>query len=234
MTDVSRNASGEPISIDPEKARAARKRFLLIVACFGIPLLLAMIWLQVVRMQGGTFGTISRGELVHPALPLESFSLDQFVMKNDGKSAEEAYREPAEAFTEEGFRKIWSVVYLPEGECLETCQQNLYHTRQVRLLLNSRMNRLQRVAVMESPDQISDAVLAEHLGLRVLSGEADELAKLREQIRQAEASRGMEDMPDAIYVVDPFGNLMMRFAPDLEPGKMLKDLKHLLKVSRIG
>ena len=234
MTNASQNPSGDDILIDPDKAKSARKRFLLIVACFGIPLLLAMIWLQIVRTQGGTFGTTTRGELVHPALPLESFSLTQFIMKNDGQTAAEAYREPAEVFTEEGFRKIWSVVYLPEGECLETCEKNLYHTRQVRLLLNSRMNRLQRVAVMDAPDQISDAVLAQHLGLHVLTGKADELAKLREQIKQAEASRGMEAMPDAIYVVDPFGNLMMRFPPDLDPGKMLKDIKHLLKVSRIG
>ncbi len=234
MTNSTQNASGDEIVIDPVQAKAARRRLLLIVACFAIPLLLAMIWLQVVRMQGGTFGTTTRGELVHPALPLKSFSLNQFIMKNDGKTAEEAYRESAEPFTEEGFRKIWSVLYLPEGECLETCEKNLYHTRQVRLLLNSRMNRLQRVVVMQTPGQISDIVLAAHLGLHVLTGKAQDIAKLRDQIKAAEASRGLVPMRDAIYVVDPFGNLMMRFDPDMDPGKMLKDLKHLLKVSRIG
>jgi len=44
----------------------------------------------------------------------------------------------------------------------------------------------------------------------------------------------MQPLQNAIYLVDPLGNLMMRFPPDLEPKSLLKDLKHLLKVSRIG
>jgi hypothetical protein len=39
---------------------------------------------------------------------------------------------------------------------------------------------------------------------------------------------------DHIYIVDPLGNLMLRFPKDPEPGRMLKDLARLLKVSRIG
>ena len=233
------NDSTEPmqqgeIAIDPAKAKAARKRFLLILACFGIPLVLAIIWLQVVRTQGGTWGNTSRGELIHPALPLEAFSLNQFIVKNEGDTPEEAYREPGEAFTVDGFRKIWSLVYLPVGECGEVCEKNYYHMRQVRLALNNRMSRVQRVTVLQSPDQLGDELLAEHLGLRVLSGDDEKVATLRNQIINAETERKMEKLPDAIYVVDPFGNVMMRFPPDLDPGKMLKDLKHLLKVSRIG
>lgn len=217
-----------------EQAKTARKRFLLIIACFAIPLILAIIWLQVVRTQGGTWGNTSRGELIHPALPLEAFSLDHFTMKNDGDTAEEAYREPGDAFTVDGFQGIWSMFYMPEGACNEVCETNIYHMRQVRLALNNRMNRVQRVTLVDTPDQFSQQMLSEHLGLQVVSGDNKAVSSLRDQIRAAEASRNMEPMPDAIYVVDPFGNVMMRFAPDLDPGKMLKDLKHLLKVSRIG
>ncbi len=234
MSDSTDNTIEPSGVVNDAQAKAARKRFLMIIACFGIPLILAIIWLQVVRSQGGTWGNTSRGQLIHPALPLQEFSLHQFVMKNPGKSAEEAVREPAEDFTIDGFKKIWSLVYLPQGECTEVCEQNFYHMRQVRLLLNNRMSRVQRVAVLQNPDQLSDKVLSGHLGLRVLSGAAADVEALRGQIRAAEAERKMNDMPDAIYVIDPFGNLMMRFAPDLDPGKMLKDLKHLLKVSRIG
>lgn len=240
MNDSTKNelsaaiASDSGAGVDPEKAKGARKRFLLIIACFGIPLVLAIIWLQVVRTQGGTWGNTSRGELIHPALPLEEFSLNQFIVKNQGDTAEEAYREPGEEFTVEGFRKIWSLVYLPEGVCAEVCEKNYYHMRQVRLALNNRMNRVQRVTVMESADQLGDELLASHLGLRVLSGNEEKVAKFRDQIKTAEGERKMDELPDAIYVIDPFGNVMMRFPSDLDPGKMLKDLKHLLKVSRIG
>jgi hypothetical protein len=38
----------------------------------------------------------------------------------------------------------------------------------------------------------------------------------------------------AIYLVDPLGNLMMRFPEDPDPSRMKKDLSKLLKWSRVG
>jgi len=37
-----------------------------------------------------------------------------------------------------------------------------------------------------------------------------------------------------IYLVDPLGNLMMRYPRDPDPAKLLKDLQRLLRYSRIG
>ena len=37
-----------------------------------------------------------------------------------------------------------------------------------------------------------------------------------------------------IYLVDPRGNVMMRFPANAEPRRMLKDLERLLKASQIG
>jgi hypothetical protein len=39
---------------------------------------------------------------------------------------------------------------------------------------------------------------------------------------------------DHIYLIDPLGNLMMRFPPDPDPRKMYKDISKLLKASAIG
>ena len=39
---------------------------------------------------------------------------------------------------------------------------------------------------------------------------------------------------DYIYVIDPLGNVVLRYAQDAEPGRMIKDLTRLLKTSRIG
>jgi len=36
------------------------------------------------------------------------------------------------------------------------------------------------------------------------------------------------------YLIDPLGNLVMYFAPDIVPGDMVDDIKRLLKLSRIG
>mgnify|MGYP003626061973 FL=1 len=34
--------------------------------------------------------------------------------------------------------------------------------------------------------------------------------------------------------MDPLGNLVMYFEPGLDPGKMVEDIKRLLKLSSIG
>ncbi|MGH8753445.1 MAG: cytochrome C oxidase subunit I, partial [Burkholderiales bacterium] len=37
-----------------------------------------------------------------------------------------------------------------------------------------------------------------------------------------------------VYLVDPQGNVMLRFPRNPDPSKMVKDITRLLKVSRIG
>jgi len=196
------------------KQAISRIKMLLLLGTFAFPLLLATIWLQIVKSSDGGLGVSARGELISPAFPLTDFELTE-----RGEAA----------FTEESLRGIWTLFYAPIGECSEVCERNLYHMRQVRLSLNHRMDRVQRAVLLGAEDQLSEQLIAEHLGLRVLSGERQ---VLMDQFQSAEGS--MQARQDAIYLIDPFGNLMMRFPADLNPKSMLKDIKHLLKVSRIG
>ena len=46
-----------------------------------------------------------------------------------------------------------------------------------------------------------------------------------------EAGRRLEDY---LYLIDPRGNLMMRFPATGEPARIRKDLGRLLKASRVG
>ncbi len=202
--------------IDPAKRRASRIKLLTILAVFAIPLILATIYLQIVRMSGGQVGDTSRGQLIQPAVPMTEFSL-----------------QTAEGELElESLYGIWTMLYMPEGDCLDDCQRNLYNMRQVRLALNHRMDRVQRLVLAESGEQLEDALLAEHPGLIVATGDPAAQAVFRDQVRAAESA--MEPLQDAIYLLDPFGNIMLRFPADLPPKSLLKDIKHLLKVSRIG
>lgn len=202
--------------IDPQARRRSRMKLVLIIAIFAIPLLLASIYLHLVRSSGGQLGDTSRGQLIQPAVPLTEFSL------GEGDSA----------FNLDIARGSWTLLYMPEDECGDACELNLYHMRQVRLALNHRMDRVQRVVLVESDSQLSSELVAEHPGLIVAGGDETAQAVLRDQVTAAE--EGMDSIDNAIYLIDPFGNIMLRFPPDLEPKSMLKDIKHLLKVSRIG
>jgi hypothetical protein len=42
------------------------------------------------------------------------------------------------------------------------------------------------------------------------------------------------DPPGHLYLIDPLGNLMMRFPRDADPSRILRDIARLLKASQIG
>lgn len=44
----------------------------------------------------------------------------------------------------------------------------------------------------------------------------------------------INELGEAVWVVDPNGNLVLRYSPQLTPDQLLKDLKKLLRVSKIG
>jgi len=202
--------------IDKAAQRRSRIKLIGVLLIFAGPLFLAFVWLQMVK-SGAVVATSTHGELISPARPLSAFELQDV----DGK-----------AFGPDQLNSVWTLLYFTRGQCSERCETNLYHMRQVRLSLNKNMTRVQRVAVVSGSSDISSELLTEHPGLTAVSGSASAVQAFATQFEQAESS--LPVIKDAIYLVDPLGNLMMRFPPDLNPKSMLEDLKHLLKVSRIG
>ena len=212
-----------PTSPDAGLQRRSRLKLLAVLGAFGIPLLLATLWLHYARVSGGSLGLSARGELIHPAFPLESVVLSELSGEQEAP------------FDEESLQGIWTMFYAPAGDCEKACELNLYHMRQVRLALSHRMDRVQRVLLVNGSDQVNQDLLAEHPGLRVLSGTSGQYEEVVDKINTAlSQSKGALQPADAIYLIDPFANVMMRFPADLPPKSMLKDIKHLLKVSRIG
>ena len=49
-----------------------------------------------------------------------------------------------------------------------------------------------------------------------------------------EAKKPAELESGGYYLVDPLGNLVLYFRPDIDPSAMVEDIKHLLELSRIG
>jgi hypothetical protein len=52
-------------------------------------------------------------------------------------------------------------------------------------------------------------------------------------VREVEAT-GLTVSDPSIWVVDPLGNVVLRFKPEINPTLILQDLKKLLKVSKVG
>ena len=120
----------------------------------------------------------------------------------------------------------WRLVYMNEGTCDDDCTAALYRLRQVRLMLGNDMDRVDRLFL--HGESLPDKVLLDeqHRGLITISDMG--LGRLLQERRPKAL------LPGGIYLVDPLNNLIMYFSPDIEPGDMVDDLKHLLELSRIG
>lgn len=215
--DTPKRAANGDIIIDEAARAASRKKLIWIFALFFLPLFLATIWFQVVQTGAISWGSTSRGELIAPAVPLTEFNLIE-----PGSDA---------AFGLDDVRGKWTILYVPGAACETDCEKTLYDIRQARLALNHRMERVQRVMLTAQPIAFSDEVQQANLGLRVVHDSKTNTLFV-DQINAAQ--NGMESKNNLIYLIDPNGNLMMRYTPDQLPKPLFKDLKHLLKASRIG
>lgn len=125
------------------------------------------------------------------------------------------------------WRGRWLMVLLSPAECGSACTTNLYNMRQVRLTTGKNRDRVQRLWLVTDQGKPPTELLQQHTGMvtaQVASGLASELFK---------PAAGREQT-DHIFLIDPLGNLMMRFPADTDPSKMKKDMIKLLKASRIG
>jgi len=185
--------------------RKARLQFVLIAAVFVGPLLIAAwLYFQGAALQPG--GRTNHGALLEPIINLGE--------ELPGSEIHGHYEDS------------WLLVYQYAGLCEETCRNALYTIRQSRLMLGKEMSRLQRVLLHgdSAPDTVFLA--EEHHGLITI--EDGSLNRLLNKKKPADLPAG------GYFLIDPLGNLMMYFRPDLDPADMVDDIKHLLKLSRIG
>lgn len=188
-----------------EKRGRGRVQFLLIAAIFLGPLALAA-YLYFVGQDLTPAGRTNNGALLQPVTNLrDGVPESPLYAHNDG---------------------FWVLLYANDSLCDDACAHSLYTLRQSRLMLGKEMDRLVRVFL--HGDTAPDTVLLadEHGGLVALSDSA--LKELLDNKKPADLEAG------GYYLIDPLGNLVMYFRPDIDPSDMVEDIKHLLELSRIG
>ena len=116
-------------------------------------------------------------------------------------------------------RGKWVLVAFDAAACDAYCERKLYFMRQVRTAQGKDQARIERLWI------VTDAAAPRPELLRAIEGT---------RLSTARPGGFPGDPPEHIYLVDPLGNLMMRFPRDPDPSKMLKDLQRLLKYSQIG
>lgn len=117
----------------------------------------------------------------------------------------------------------WELIVPVGAHCDDACREMLYLSRQVVAGLGKDSDRVHRTLLLASgvPGELEPLLAEEHADIRRIKGPLEPLLTLDE-------SRPL------IFLMDPNGNIMMYFRLDQAGKPMLKDLKHLLKLSNIG
>ena len=189
--------------------RRGRRTFFIIAAMFLLPVAVAFA-LYYGNLWRPTHSA-SLGALIDPARPLEVAGLRHA----DGSPADPGV-----------LTGKWTLIYIGDGACDAACRTALIFGRQSRLALNNEMTRVQRVFLATGNCCASDYFAAEQPGLIALDASAPEAQSLLAQFPPERAN--------ALFIVDPLGNLMMRHDASVTTKNLLSDLKKLLKLSHIG
>lgn len=155
---------------------------------------------------GSTDKTVNYGELLKPH-PFPAGTLAGL----DGKP-----------FSLDAVKGHWVFMYADSGACDTHCEEMLYYMRQVRAAQGEQQTRVERVWLLTDGRKPDPRLLQAHQGMHV--------AIASDEQRAALASLGS----GRILILDPLGNVMMRYPVKLDAKKMIKDFERLLKYSRLG
>ncbi|MCS5587541.1 MAG: hypothetical protein NZ697_03525 [Porticoccaceae bacterium] len=153
------------------------------------------------------FGTTNQGQLVKPAVDLSSLLAD-FSLDDKPK---------------------WQVIIAGGNGCDQNCEQVLFSTKQIHMLLGKLTGRVQRLYLPDASQlQVLDLdrLHLEHPYLQVSAIESSQLSDL---LRNSSADWDMRDT--RYFVVTPDHQAILYYTATDDAGGLLDDLKHLLKYS---
>lgn len=122
----------------------------------------------------------------------------------------------------DSLRGRWTLLYAAAGACDAACQQALFTMRQSWLAQGEEMRRVDRLWLLTDASEPPPQVLEDQRGLKVARSAEAWIERLPQ-----------DDQGRHIYLVDPLGNVMMRFPAEPDPKRVMKDLQRLLKYSRL-
>lgn len=202
-----------------KSSKKNRWTVLALLACLLIPMALAQYFYTHADKYALTKS--NHGDLITPLLPLKDV---KFV---NAQGALQLWQQP---------RQQWVMMNYNVSCVDQPTYRRIYYMRQVRTALGKDRGRLQNLLVL--PKKCKLATAKERLkkaypNFQLILSDR----KGRQAFEKALQARHLTlpgNSSGAIYLVDPAGNIMMRFTDKIPPKDWYKDVKHLLRVSQIG
>lgn len=188
---------------------------------FFAPVVISYILLQTGWYQN--LGTSNRGAFFSSPLDFKTLSMEQLEAP----------------FSHEQLTENWWFAYVLPEKCETACEQRLLQIRQSIQALGPEKHRVKPL-ILRTSHEVHEPLshwMKKETRAEVVYVKQSQLENFLEQ----EKLKNDNDFTDDLIIIDPMGLGMLHYAPVKEASeaiqqakKLVKDVKHLLKVSRIG
>lgn len=202
-------AANEAGVIKPASGRSRLTLFLVIAVC-AAPVILSYLSYYWIKPEGRT----NYGTLLDPRL----FPVPAMMLSRVENNA------PAQIQDTQG---KWRMLMVTDAPCTRVCEETLYQIRQLRLMQGKEQSRIERIWLITDQYQPPAVQLQAVAGMHVLRAQA---APLHQWLPVEDGKTPAMYW----YLMDPLGNLVMRYPLGADTVKIKKDLSKLLKASGIG
>jgi hypothetical protein len=193
---------------DEQRTTQGRWRMLLVLLICAAPVIASYFTYYVIRPEARR----NHGDLIQPTKALPEVSTRTLQGESGQLTA---------------LKGQWLLISVSSGACDERCQQHLYLQRQILTGLGRDRDRIDWVWLIDDEAPVPASIqpgLAEAVVLRVP----------HEALSQWLSARPDHSLHDHWFLVDPQGEWMMRFGPDLDAKNVMpvkKDLERLLRAA---
>ena len=157
----------------------------------------------------------NKGELLNPVIDVGALALTDEKKQLLGRDDITIHR--------------WHMIVFAGATCDDACNQTLYNMRQINIAVGKNAPRVRHMIVhLEQPgDEFQSLIINEYSDARRAYTSSAIVEAALEEV-------GADIGSNEIYLMDPLGNIMLRFTQDQSYKDVMHDLNKLLKVSQIG
>ncbi|MDH5391772.1 MAG: SCO family protein [Gammaproteobacteria bacterium] len=173
----------------------------------------AAYWLYNV---GGTENTVNRGEFINPVVQL----LDMQLQTVGGEVA-----------TEKQLYGHWHMMFFMNADCDKKCEETIYTMRQIKTSLHKESPRFVNLLIhfdKNISDEFRAKIESHYANFDRYIGDKEVFNRMLGYSGEELANKNI------IFMVDPIGNVILKYSRDKTAKDIISDIKRLLKASQIG
>jgi len=213
----------EVVTQDAKRTLKGRLLMIAVLLICAAPVVLSYLTYYVIRPTS----LRSFGELIQPTLSLPEMSVEVITKPVADKNMN--------ALHLNSLKGQWLILSLSEGACNDDCQKSLYFQRQIHAALGREKDRVDRVWLIMDDKGVNPELTRGVGDSWVIRATKDDVVKWLGSATQMDKTKSNESqVVDYVYLVDPMGELMMRFSSKIEidtAPKIRRDLERLLRAA---